>query len=436
MPAAKQTKIFVISSPLAAPTIPRTEVASQHRPGAAVPLQVPIPFETVSIGQPLIDSETGWSRLPIAVRRARQGSWESLRRNWQRFSPLQLTRMMPATREYYTNLYSLIDSLESADQEEDGDISRTQSQELGRASMLIYGSFVANLMVFTVKVSVAISSGALVVYASALDSFLDLLSGSILSLTAWLMSKPAPYKYPVGKLRMEPLGVIIFATIMGTCYAQVILEACARLLMPSEIVCDISVLVLLGCIVGCKAVLYMICRIALAVMKQKSVALEAQSEDHFNDCGTNLLSAAGTFLASSSFSRLCGLQSSTALYFVDPVTAALFSVYVIYSWLRIAWKNILSLVGKTAEPELIQRITYLAMVHCSEIIAVDTVRCYSSGSTHIAEVDVVLPTEMVNRQVHDVAESLQIRIESLSEIQRCFVHIDWETTHKPEHKGT
>jgi divalent metal cation (Fe/Co/Zn/Cd) transporter len=32
---------------------------------------------------------------------------------------------------------------------------------------------------------------------------------------------------------------------------------------------------------------------------------------------------------------------------------------------------------------------------------------------------------------HDVAEDLQMKIEKLPEVERAFVHIDYETSHKP-----
>lgn len=295
---------------------------------------------------------------------------------------------------------------------------------------------IANLAIFGAKVVVAIASGALVVYASVLDSFLDILSRLILSLTAWLMTRPNDDKYPVGKARMEPLGVIVFAAVMGTCYAQVIVEAFQRFLIPAEVVCTVPVLVLLGATVVVKASLAVICRMALKVFKHKHAALEAQAEDHFNDCITNTCSAIGTFFASSLFSvDVLRLGSNHALFFIDPIVAMLFSTYVIYVWVRIAHDNIVSLVGKAAPLELVQRVTYLASVHCSEVLALDTIRVYSQGPKYIAEVDIVLPPDMLNRQVHDIGESLQVRIESLEEIDRCFVHIDWETEHKPEHKS-
>lgn len=37
------------------------------------------------------------------------------------------------------------------------------------------------------------------------------------------------------------------------------------------------------------------------------------------------------------------------------------------------------------------------------------------------------------RMTHDVAEELQIKLESLPDVERAYVHVDYETSHKPEH---
>jgi cation diffusion facilitator family transporter len=407
-----------------------------------VPAQVPIPLQTMFMGKPEIDEEKGWSTLPKEVSKARKLAWESLRLHFTFLSSHELKSMKPATRQYYAQLYNLIDQLESADVPQDTsndhqDQAPQIEERIGKLGpVMIYLSLMANLFIFGTKIVVAVASGALVVYASALDSFLDILSGSILSLTTWLMSRPSPYQYPVGKARLEPLGVIVFAAIMGTTYANVVLEAVKRFVEPAEVRYTLPVMGMLIGIVAMKAFLYIVCRAILSNAQHKSVSLQAQAEDHFNDCITNTFSALGTFFASSHFAQqICGLKSPLALSYIDPIVTALFSIYVIYVWVQVAQECITSLLGQTAPPEMLQKITYLAAVHCTEIRAIDTVRAYTFGQTYIAEVDIVLPEEMSNRQTHDIAESLQIRIEALEEIERCFVHVDWETTHKPEHKS-
>jgi divalent metal cation (Fe/Co/Zn/Cd) transporter len=66
------------------------------------------------------------------------------------------------------------------------------------------------------------------------------------------------------------------------------------------------------------------------------------------------------------------------------------------------------------------------------ITAIDTVRAYHSGPRIIVEVDIVMdPGETSG--LHDVAEELQTKLESLPNVERAYVHIDYETSHKPEH---
>lgn len=49
------------------------------------------------------------------------------------------------------------------------------------------------------------------------------------------------------------------------------------------------------------------------------------------------------------------------------------------------------------------------------------------------EVDIVMDANNSLRETHDVAEELQTKLESLPKVDRAYVHVDYETTHAPEH---
>jgi len=74
-----------------------------------------------------------------------------------------------------------------------------------------------------------------------------------------------------------------------------------------------------------------------------------------------------------------------------------------------------------------------AMTHSPLVTAIDTVRAYTSGPRLVVEVDIVMDPDASLRVSHDVAEELQIKLESLPDVERAYVHVDYETTHKPEH---
>ena len=92
--------------------------------------------------------------------------------------------------------------------------------------------------------------------------------------------------------------------------------------------------------------------------------------------------------------------------------------------------------GWIIAPEFLTKLTYLAWNSDPRILGVDTVRAYTFGPAFFVEVDVVLPEDMSVRVAHDIGEALQDRIEKLPEVERAFVHIDFETDHQPEHNTT
>lgn len=90
------------------------------------------------------------------------------------------------------------------------------------------------------------------------------------------------------------------------------------------------------------------------------------------------------------------------------------------------------LIGRAAPAEFIAKCTYVAATSSLQILRVDTVRAYHFGVRFLVEIDIVLPEDMLLREAHDIGEELERRIESLEEVERAYVHLDYEFDHKPE----
>ena len=111
------------------------------------------------------------------------------------------------------------------------------------------------------------------------------------------------------------------------------------------------------------------------------------------------------------------------------------ALYTINTWARTVIENVWSLIGRSAPPEFLAKLTYLIWNHHEEIKHIDTVRAYTFGNHYFVEVDIVLPGDMVLNKAHDIGEDLQEKLEQLPEVERAFVHIDFEFSHRPEHKS-
>ncbi|XP_073110341.1 metal tolerance protein 7 isoform X2 [Elaeis guineensis] len=268
-------------------------------------------------------------------------------------------------------------------------------RELAKSErMAINISNIANLILFAAKVCASIESKSLAVIASTLDSLLDLLSGFILWFTSYAMKKPNQYSYPIGKKRMQPVGIIVFASVMATLGFQVILESGRELITQAHPTFDHEkekwMVGIMASVTIVKFVLMLYCR------SFQNDIVRAYAQDHFFDVITNSIGLATALLAVRFY------------WWMDPVGAILIALYTIITWAKTVLENVWSLVGKTAPPDYLTKLTYLIWNHHQEIRHIDT--------------------------AHDIGEALQEKLEQLPEVERAFVHVDFEFTHRPEHK--
>ncbi|KAG0558723.1 hypothetical protein KC19_10G048800 [Ceratodon purpureus] len=285
--------------------------------------------------------------------------------------------------------------------------------------LAIHISNIANLFIFAAKVYACVKSGSLAIIASTLDSLLDLLSGFILWFTAISMRKQNPYLYPIGKKRMQPLGILVFASVMATLGLQIILESVRTLIAKEHsIALAESRDWVIGIMVGTTVLKFMLMVYCRSFSDE---IVRAYAQDHLFDVVTNMIGLIAAVLASI-FS-----------WWIDPAGAIVLALYTMRTWSLTVLENVNALVSRTASPDFLRKLTYLCWNHHQDIRQIDTVRAYTFGSHYFAEVDIVLPGDMPLQQAHDIGEALQDKLESLPEIERAFVHLDYEVTHRPEH---
>lgn len=278
----------------------------------------------------------------------------------------------------------------------------------------------ANMFLFAIKVFICVKSLSLAIIASTLDSLLDLLSGFILWYTSNNMRRPNPYLYPIGKNRMQPVGILVFASVMATLGMQILIESTRQLISKnSQLTLEGSnkfwVIGVMIFVTFVKISLWLLCQ------SFKNDIVKAYAKDHMFDVITNSIGLIAAILASKFY------------WWIDPSGAMLLAIYTIWNWSHTVLENVASLVGGTAPPKFLQKITYLCWNHHKEIKHIDTVKAYNFGGHYFAEVDIVLPAEMPLQTAHDIGESLQNKLETFPEIERAFVHLDYEFLHRPEH---
>ncbi|KAG5569079.1 hypothetical protein H5410_058845 [Solanum commersonii] len=277
----------------------------------------------------------------------------------------------------------------------------------------------ANIVLLALKIYATVKSGSIAIAASTLDSLLDLMAGGILWFTHLSMKNINVYKYPIGKLRVQPVGIIVFAAIMATLGFQVLIQAVEQLVenkppqkMGLNQLAWLYSVMLTATVV--KLALWLYCR------SSGNDIVRAYAKDHYFDVVTNVVGLIAAVLGDKFY------------WWIDPVGALILAIYTITNWSGAVIENAVSLVGQSAPPEVLQKLTYLVMRH-PQVKRVDTVRAYTFGVLYFVEVDIELPEDLPLKEAHVIGEGLQIKLEKLPEVERAFVHIDFECEHKPEH---
>nr|QWE49616.1 metal tolerance protein 4 [Vaccinium myrtillus] len=332
----------------------------------------------------------------------------------------KITGLTPGEKEYYEKQiatlksFEEVDSLLASDEIVEEDLEEQAQQE--RAMKI---SNYANVILLAFKIYATIKSGSIAIAASTLDSLLDLMAGGILWFTHLSMTNINIYKYPIGKLRVQPVGIIIFAAIMATLGFQILVQAVEELVkdkasekMTTDQLIWLFTIMLSATVV--KLALWLYCRTS------GSDIVRAYAKDHYFDVITNVVGLAAAVLGDK------------VLWWIDPAGAIVLAIYTITNWSGTVLENAVSLVGQSATPEVLKKLTYLVIRH-PKVKRIDTVRAYTFGVLYFVEVDIELPEELPLKEAHAIGETLQIKLEKLPEVERAFVHLDYECEHKPEH---
>jgi cation diffusion facilitator family transporter len=283
----------------------------------------------------------------------------------------------------------------------------------------VWGSLVANVVLAVLQLYAAISSGSLSLFTTMADAVFDPLSNLTLILMNRAVRRVDPARFPSGKARLETVGNIVFCFLMVAVSLIIIAFAARELaehdggLKPFNLPSIISV---------CAA---FATKLSLFLytwsIRNKYSQVRILWQDHRNDLLVN------------GFGILTSVGGAKLAWWLDPGGAIFLSVIISSLWLRTAFTEFLLLVGVVSSVETQQLITYVCVTHSNAIKQIDTVRVYHSGPRLIAEVDVVMDPDASLQETHDVAEELQIKLEQLPDVERAYVHVDYETTHKPEH---
>ncbi|KAI5209270.1 hypothetical protein AUEXF2481DRAFT_38162 [Aureobasidium subglaciale EXF-2481] len=285
-------------------------------------------------------------------------------------------------------------------------------------SIAIYMNLIANTVLLGLKIVVTVLTSSVSVLASLVDAALDFLSTAIVWTTTRLISHNDSYAYPVGRRRLEPIGVLVFSVIMVTSFVQVAIEGLNHLTSKDHTIVQLSyaataimsatVIIKFGCWLWCRLI--------------PNSSVQALAQDAMTDVVFNIFSI---------IFPLVGYYAG--IWWLDPLGGILLSFYVILGWSSTSLSHIRNLTGAAASADERNVLLYLTMRFAKTIKQIQGLQAYHSGDKLNVEVDIVLDEHMSLRDSHDLGESLQYVLESVPTVDRAFVHQDYASWNLPSH---
>lgn len=291
-----------------------------------------------------------------------------------------------------------------------------RAKAAAQARWAISLNLVTNILMLIGKLISMKFSPSLSLAASTADSALDLFCTLIVygtnRVVAWRL-RALQLKYPVGRRRLEPIGILVFSVIMVVSFLQILRESASKLLPGgSREVASLPPVAIgaMGANAVVKGVIGWVC-MGIKTTQVQALVQDCKTDVYFN-------------LASLLF-PLIGVKAD--VWWLDPVGASLLAVYVIFDWAETCIRNVSRLTGSNVSDGLQKKLTYLAFRFSSVVEGFKSLTAYHAGDGVWVELDILLDEATPLPTAHDVAETLQYCYEGLQEVDRAFVTIDYST---------
>ncbi|MFQ6607046.1 MAG: cation diffusion facilitator family transporter [Fidelibacterota bacterium] len=273
-------------------------------------------------------------------------------------------------------------------------------------------SAVINIIVFVVKLAIALSVNSIALLADAFHSLLDCLSSLVIIFSFKVTNKPADVEHPYGHGRAEYIATLILSMLIVVTGVEMIRSSASRVEAPaiSESTPLFIIIILITVVI--KEILARISGDLGQLIE--SDALKADAWHHRSDVFASLLAVASMILANYSLQTWDGILG---------IGVGIFIIWTGYSLSRDA---IDTLLGKPPTPQLLENIRNTA-TEVNGILNAHDIIVHSYGTQRFISLHLEVDEEVSQLEAHDLAE------EAMFVLERTFnanvtVHMDPTTT--------
>ena len=267
-------------------------------------------------------------------------------------------------------------------------------QKYGTLSSIV--GIICNVLLFLIKYAMGTLSRSISIVSDAFNNLSDC-AGCLVTLLGYKMaSKPADKNHPFGHGRMEYLTSLIIAALIIFVGIELLKNSVEKIINPVEI--RFSFAVLFSLVFSIAVKLWMAVFNAELGKKINSSVLTATAKDSKSD----VIATSATLIA-----LICSLFTALP---VDGVMGLLVSVFILKSGYDIVKDTVDELLGKPADPEIINHIKEYVLKN-DKIIGIHDLIIHSYGPGNmIGSCHVEVKSNESFTEVHDIVDSIEREI--------------------------
>lgn len=270
------------------------------------------------------------------------------------------------------------------------------------------------LVLVTIKLIVGLSTGVVVVLASAIDSLLDFAISLFNSYAVTKSQQPEDDSYNYGRGKIEGIASVIEGIIIAISGVAIIYAAIQKLISGDETVgLDYSLLVM---IISTVMTWFLVSYLAKIAKSTNSLIIEADALHYKSDLYSNI-----AVMISLVLIWVSGLD------WIDSIASFFIAIYIIKSAIEVIQKGLQMLLDRALPEEVVVQIKDILKAHIEADGCIATgyhfLKTRESGEIKIVDVHLVFSPNVYLKDAHEVTDHIEERIKDIDKNSRWMILI-------------
>ena len=280
----------------------------------------------------------------------------------------------------------------------------------------IYG-IIGNVFLLIIKAIVGFVSGSQAMIADSINSAGDIFASLMTFIGNKIASEPDDEDNNLGHGKAEYIFSMFISISMILVSAKLLYDSVMTLILGSEL--KFSWFLVIVCIITIITKISLYIYVRRINKKYKNILLEANMEDHRNDCIV------------TTFTLISVLLTIVNIYWFDSIVGIGISIWICYTGVKIFFESYNVLMDRSVDDKTIDIILDLAHSY-KDIKSIKDIISSPVGYKYIIFLTIQVDGEMSTKNSHNLADCLELDISKLEKVYKAIVH---EEPYNDNNKG-